>query len=78
MAKFKNHGIGKLVAHKIWQMHPGKWEISVVPENKRAINFWEKCINSLNISFEKSIKIVDYDAHQPNRVIFLFDSYEKR
>lgn len=73
IAKFQGQGIGKRVAHKIWEMNPGKWEISVIPENKSAISFWEKAINTfIDGTFKKQVKDVSYDEHQPRRVIFKF------
>ena len=39
LAKFQGKGIGMDVAQRIWNKHPGSWEVSVIPENKNAANF---------------------------------------
>lgn len=73
LAKFQGQGIAKRVAYKVWEMNPGKWEISVIPQNKRALAFWEKVIREFFCGrFLKSIKNVCYDEHQPKRIIFEF------
>ncbi len=75
IAKFQGAGIATRVAHLIWEMHPETWEVSVIPENKRALIFWEKTIDVFTCgAFNKSIKKVDYDKYQPKRVIFEFDT----
>jgi len=75
LTKFQRSGIGKAVAEKIWQMHPGKWEVSVIPENTSALKFWENAISKLTDNvFEKETKLIDFDKDQPKRIIFSFDS----
>ncbi|HFD0801799.1 TPA: GNAT family N-acetyltransferase, partial [Legionella pneumophila] len=74
-AKFQGKGLGFLVSSELWNMHPGLWEISVIPENKPALNFWRKTIAKITMgNFQEEIKTVNYDPHQPQRVIFRFDS----
>jgi predicted acetyltransferase len=56
-------------------MNPGKWEVSIIPENKKALLFWEKVISKFTGgTFGKAIKKISYDEHQPKRVIFAFDT----
>ena len=56
-------------------MHPGKWEVSVIPNNKSALKFWEKAISEFTgMAFNKQIKEVTYDEHCPRRIIFEFDT----
>lgn len=75
IAKFQGQGIATRVAHKIWEMNPGKWEVSVIPENKTALAFWEKTISGFTCgTFNRKIKEVAYDEHQPRRVIFEFET----
>ena len=45
VAKFQGHGIGAHVAEQLWKMHPGRWEVSVIPENKSALSYWRKTIS---------------------------------
>jgi predicted acetyltransferase len=75
IAKFQGGGIATRVAKQIWNMHPGKWEVSVIPNNKSALNFWEKAISEITFGiFNKQIKDVSYDEHCPRRIIFEFDT----
>lgn len=75
IAKFQGQGIAYQVAKEIWNMHPGMWEVSVIPNNKSALKFWEKAISEFTFGiFNKQIKDVTYDEHCPRRVIFEFDT----
>jgi predicted acetyltransferase/RimJ/RimL family protein N-acetyltransferase len=75
LAKFQRSGIGKVTTEKIWQLHPGKWEVSVIPENISALKFWENTISKFTDNvFEKETKLIDSDKDQPKRIIFSFDS----
>lgn len=75
LAKFQGQGIGQTGAHRLWKKHPGPWEVAVIPENKSAVTFWEKAIDRYtNSSFKKTLKQVSYDDHQPQRIVFLFNT----
>jgi predicted acetyltransferase len=75
LAKFQGKGIGHYVAHQIWHMHPALWEVAVIPENKTAIAFWRKAIAGFTSGhYSEAIKMVDYDEHQPKRLIFSLDT----
>ena len=75
IAKFQGQGIASRVAKEIWNMHPGMWEVSVIPNNKSALKFWEKAISEFTSgTFNKQIKEVTYDEHCPRRIIFEFDT----
>lgn len=73
IAQFQRTGIGQQVAHEIWKMHPGLWEVSVIPENTKALGFWRKTIaHFTHDKYTEDIKQIDYDKAQPNRYIFTF------
>ncbi len=75
IARFQGKGIGGRVAKEIWNLHPGNWEVSVIPENKSALEFWRKNIsNFTNNNFKENIIIVDYDEYQGNRYLLSFDA----
>lgn len=75
LAKFQDKGIGTEIAHQLWNMHPGRWEVSVIPENKSALAFWRKVISKFTSSrYIEVIKDVDYDQNQPKRYVFSFDT----
>lgn len=73
LAKFQGKEIASELAKKIWNMHPGKWEVSVIPENLPALAFWRKNIShATNGNYLEEIKTIDYDKDQPKRIIFNF------
>lgn len=75
IAKFQGAGIATRVAKQVWNMHPGRWEVSVIPNNKSALKFWEKSISEFTYgAFNRKIKEVTYDEHCPRRIIFEFDT----
>ncbi|MCT4635870.1 MAG: GNAT family N-acetyltransferase [Rickettsiales bacterium] len=75
LAKFQGKKIGEFVTSKIFQLHPGKWEISVIPENKPALAFWRRTISKLTQgNYNEDIKNIDYDRHQPKRYILSFSA----
>lgn len=78
LGRYQRHGVGKIAAEKIWQMHPGKWEVSVIPENISALKFWENTISKFTANvFEKETKLIDFDKDQPKRIIFSFNIENK-
>lgn len=75
LAKFQNKGIGTEAAMKVFSMHEGRWEISVIPENTTAIRFWNNVVAKYtNNEYVKETKIVDYDNFQRNREVFVFNT----
>lgn len=42
--EFRNQGIGKKAAYKLFDMFPGKWEIREMNSNPKAQAFWNKVI----------------------------------
>lgn len=75
LAKFQSKKIGTQVAHKIWNMYPGDWELTVIPENKKGLVFWRKAVTSATKGvYKEKIVIIDYDRHQPKRIKFQFES----
>lgn len=77
LAKFQGKRIGKEVAHQVWTMHPGLWEVSVIPENRNALAFWRNIVSDFTGGkYGDEIKDVDFDAHQPKRCVLSFDTKE--
>jgi predicted acetyltransferase len=73
LAKFQGKGIGRLVATTVFKEHPGSWEVSVIPENKSAAQFWRRIISDVTeSSFQESMETVIYDPYQPKRIVFSF------
>lgn len=44
MKKYRRGGLGKAVAHRIFDMHRGEWEVFEIEPNKPAQAFWRKVI----------------------------------
>jgi predicted acetyltransferase len=45
LRKYRHHGIGKEVAHRIFDMFPGQWSVAQVENNQPAQAFWRKVIS---------------------------------
>jgi len=71
LAKFQGKGVASQVAKKLWETHTGQWEVSVIPQNSHALEFWSKTIADFtNNSYSHEIKNVEYDLDNPSRHIF--------
>lgn len=60
--KFRKAGLGKRVAHAVFDQYPGKWQVRQLLENHPAQQFWRKTIAEYTQGhFTESIKAVgDY------------------
>lgn len=71
MKKYKRHGIGTLVAQKIWGQFHGCWQVRVLVDNHIACLFWlsaiKKFITKTPISSRTRIKKEDW-------IIYKFES----
>lgn len=45
MKKYRRGGLGKAVAHRVFDMHRGEWEVFEIEPNKPAQAFWRKVIS---------------------------------
>ena len=39
-------GTGTAVAHKVWRMFPGRWEVRVMKSNHAALEFWKRAVSA--------------------------------
>lgn len=76
LARFQRRGIGIFIAQQIWQKHPGNWELTVIPENHRALQFWRKAISRAPYHFIEELKLKEgrADPSQPNRIFLSFNT----
>lgn len=44
---YRSKGIGKVAAYKLFDLHPGEWQISQDEENLPAQAFWKRIIHEL-------------------------------
>ena len=78
VSKFQGKGIGRHVAEQVFNQFPGIWETSQIPENKAALDFWEKIVNDYaNGQYEKSLKTIAEPKPHP-MVVLKFASKGKR
>jgi predicted acetyltransferase len=75
IAKFQGQDIAEQVAHQIWRLYSGPWELTVIPENQKALNFWRKSVGSFTANkYSEELVLVDHDKHQPHRYLFSFST----
>lgn len=56
MKKYRRQGVGRYVAKEIFQKHPGKWELTVHPNNPISHKFWNSVISE---NAKGEIKVVE-------------------
>nr|WP_216628447.1 GNAT family N-acetyltransferase [Pseudoalteromonas caenipelagi] len=61
--------IGSLFINKIWQAHPGKWEVKQIQGADHAIQFWRKALTLNGVSYSES-EYEDAYWGKVNRQIF--------
>ncbi len=78
VAKFQGKGIGKQIADEVWQLFPGKWEVTVIPENIPALGFWQKCIHAHTRGhYQNELRNSYPNKLQPLRHVFHFTTHAK-
>lgn len=45
LRKYRGKGVGKEVAHRLFDMFPGAWQVRELPENTPAQAFWRRIID---------------------------------
>lgn len=74
VSKFQGKGVGSHVAVLVFNQFPGVWETSQIPENKAAIEFWDRVVSRYSHGqFEKSLKTVPQPKPHP-MIILKFTS----
>ena len=74
IARFQRNGVGQKIAHDVWKKYAGLWEVSVIRENRKALNFWKKAIATFPTDATEEVRTVDYDSEQPSRIFFNFNT----
>ncbi len=70
VAKFQGKGIGRMAAQQVFGQFPGTWETTQMPDNKPAIDFWQKVVTEYtNGKFEKSHKTIPLPKPHPMIVL---------
>lgn len=77
LAKYQGKGVGKQVAHELWNRFPGVWEVSVIPENKAGLVFWRHAIMSYTLGNHiEQMKTLKDESQSKQRIIFNFNTKE--
>ena len=42
---YRRHGVGLRVAHDVWRMFTGRWEVRVTEKNSAAVTFWQRAVS---------------------------------
>lgn len=73
MKKYRKQGIGMTVLKKIFDLHKGKWELSVYPKNKPSVNFWKKAIHEYAKNLYQCIENVPDIYDDSDAIVYLFE-----
>ena len=57
--KYKGKGLAMQVVEKLFEEKPGQYFLMQVVENKRAVAFWKKVYNRLNIKIHERQDLID-------------------
>lgn len=75
LGKFQQSHMGEHIAFELWDQFKGIWEVLVIPENIRALNFWRKIIAKYtHHQFAEELKTINYETGQSMRYVFTFSA----
>lgn len=76
MKKYRRQGIGKYAAKEVLKKHPGKWELTVHPNNSISHNFWNQVVTELtNGDYHKVFDVEGvYDTSLATAYLFTVES----
>lgn len=75
VSKYQGKGIGRRVAEDVFNLFPGLWETSQIPENRAAIEFWNKVVSRYSHGrFEKTLKTVPKPKPHPMVILKFISS----
>lgn len=68
--KYRGQGLGLIAAQRLFQQHPGAWEVAVARKNTKALRFWQGAIRKC--AAEGSVSELDWDRPEWNGAIIRF------
>ncbi|QSX07295.1 GNAT family N-acetyltransferase [Sedimentibacter sp. zth1] len=77
MYKYRQKGVGKFVAYKVFDMLRGKWQLKRHPKNTPSVHFWNKIVSEYtngNFRLVESCPNTDYDDGTLADVFFFDNS----
>ena len=78
LAKFQGKNVASIVAEQIFNDNPGRWSVAVIPENIKAVKFWQKAFLAVCGAYSEVFKTAD-ELRTPDNpdpypmIIFTFD-----
>lgn len=73
MKKYRKQGVGKEAASEVLKMHPGKWELTVHPNNPGALVFWKKTAEAVACGEVRIVKDVPGVYEEGLATAYLFE-----
>lgn len=73
MKKYRKQGVGKEAACEVLKMHPGKWELTVHPNNPGALVFWKKTAEAVACGEVRIVKDVPDVYEEGLATAYLFE-----
>jgi predicted acetyltransferase len=67
----RRHGIGIRLAHEIWRLFPGRWEVRVMQSNQAAIQFWQHAVTQFT---GEDIAATHFERGGQHWLVFSFES----
>jgi predicted acetyltransferase/RimJ/RimL family protein N-acetyltransferase len=75
LSYYQGKGVAIETALKIFEECKGDWELTVIPENLRALHFWEKIIKIFTNNAYKKVTQIMHEWESPQtRILFKFKS----
>ena len=71
MRRFRRKNIGSQIALDLWNRFKGRWQVRVLPANKRARLFWE---NTITKFARKDIVPTEIKIKNDSWLVYQFDS----
>lgn len=68
----RRRGVGTRAAHEVWRKFPGRWEVRVMEQNRKAKEFWRRAINEFLGG--ESIEPTTHTRDGQLRHVFSFES----
>ena len=61
--RYRRRGIGTEMAHQVWRLFPGRWEVRVLESNRSAHRFWDHVIMDFAGDSSRSVRIENGGQH---------------
>lgn len=69
LRKYRRRGVGTQVAHRIFDMYPGWWEMKQTKKNIAAQSFWRKTVSSYNANAHRDYPVGTGTTDRPLQTV---------